>query len=111
MTLKNGVTRAGVQPQIWYAIGIMDVLYRMMGASNVVTSLTDSHGDKPKSLHNVGLAADLRTSNLSKDRWPELVSRVKQWLEPMGYDVVLESNHLHIEYDPLDDESWIKFSN
>ncbi len=65
MILKESVTRQGVQPPIHYAMGVAEMVYREAGHICVVTSLTDSHADRPASLHNQGLAVDLRTRDLN----------------------------------------------
>lgn len=52
----------------------------------------------PTSLHGVGLAVDVDTVG---DRPDDLVA-LAQWFRrtlPAGYDVVLEADHVHVEYD------------
>lgn len=107
MTFKESATRQGVQPQIWVALGIAETIYRYNGLKMVVTSLTDSHADKPASLHNRGLAADIRTRNVPHDLLRTVHGSLTSVLDPMGFDVVLEADHLHIEYDPRQTENWI----
>jgi len=105
MILKEGVTRQGVKEPIYYAIGIAHVLYIREGHQCVVTSLTDSHADRPDSLHNQGLAVDLRIRDLPANSKQTIASSLSLILEPMGYDVVLEADHLHIEWDPKGKEN------
>lgn len=67
-----------------------------------VTSLFDREGVEdaaPNTLHPKGRAADLRTRHLDAagvDRMWKLLAEV---LGP-GFDVILESDHIHIEWDP-----------
>lgn len=106
MVLKESVTRQGVQPPIWFAIGVVEACLRNTRWPCVVTSLTDSHAHRPASLHNRGLAADIRTRHIPADYLPSFVDSVKSILDPLGFDVVLESDHLHMEYDPKGVETW-----
>lgn len=108
MTFKESVTKQNVQPPIWYALGIAEMVYRYNGMRLVVTSLTDSHEDRPQSLHNKGLAADLRTRNIPADLLRSVHGSLVSVLNPLGFDVVLEGNHIHIEFDPKPGEHWQK---
>ena len=66
----------------------------------VVTSGTDGqHGKYSK--HYVGQALDFRTRDIKLELRPTLVKMVKEALG-QDFDVVLESDHLHVEYDPKD---------
>jgi hypothetical protein len=63
-----------------------------------ITSARDSvHGKG--SLHPKGLAIDLRTRDLEMSRIIELASEIKATLGK-NFDVVIEQDHLHVEYDP-----------
>jgi hypothetical protein len=114
MVLKAGVTADNVQPQIWFACGVADEVYRIHGRLLVVTSLTDSHADRPTSLHNRGLAVDLRIRDLDNTVKRSIMLDLNRSLHPRGYDVVLEKDHIHIEYDPKPgdgvdlDTAWLK---
>lgn len=97
MRLKPGVRARGVQPETVLAIVIAAKIYEAAGAEFVVTSITDGrHG--VNSLHSCGLAFDCRTRHLSDDQKGQIHVQLKAALP--GYDVVLESDHFHIEYDP-----------
>jgi len=80
--------------------------FNEFGREMTVTSLRDGHEHKPKSLHNKGLAADLRTRHLGKDERTLVFGRLKKHLDYWGYDVVLEPDHIHVEYQPKGDEDW-----
>ena len=64
-----------------------------------VTAVMD--GDhSPKSWHYEGRAVDLRTMDMT----PEDIEKMFNWLRGLyphsdGFDVVLESTHLHVEYE------------
>lgn len=108
MILKAGVDVNNVQPPVWYAIGVAEVIYRNQGLKLTVTSLTDSHQSKPDSLHNKGLAVDLRTRNVPLGLISIIDHTLRGILDPMGFDVILEVDHIHIEYDPKPGEIWQK---
>src|SRR4051812_710734 len=89
----------GVQPPIWYALGIVEVVYRINGLRCTVTSLTDGkHGEN--SLHAKGLAGDVRTRGLNDILLRTIHGSINSILNPLGYDIVLEKDHIHIEYQP-----------
>ena len=72
--------------------------YAKRGYSLVVTSLEDGNHMKG-SFHYVGRAADLRTRDIPPDVCKQLVRDIKASLGN-DYDVVLEKDHIHLEYDP-----------
>jgi len=109
MKLKRGVNREAVHPAIWFALGVADEVYRQVaGKGCVVASLNDSHADRPKSLHNRGRAADLRTRDVTLPKVSEIHRQLVVRLDPRGFDVVLEPDHIHIEYDPKQGEAWLQ---
>lgn len=64
----------------------------------VVTSILDGvHSSK--SLHYKGLAFDMRTHIYTQYEISKLMGSLKYMLG-ISYDVVLEKDHIHIEYDP-----------
>jgi hypothetical protein len=97
---ENGTVRAnGVQPEILYAMLVTETVYLSMGYDFTITALTEGkEWRSPRSLHPPGLAFDCRTRHIPDRMLDELVARVKGALGP-EYDVVLESDHLHIEFD------------
>jgi len=105
---KHSVVHAGVQAPCWYALGVIEVCYRHRGFEVVVTSLADSHENRPASLHNQGLACDIRIRNIPASTLAFIVSDIKEILEPVGYDIVLENNHIHCEYQPKNGENLIE---
>lgn len=97
VSLKHDVRVRGISPEILLAIVIAENVY----ANNaqdfmVITSLTDGkHG--AASLHYTGEAVDLRLPTpLVKE---QIIKQLKSALGS-SYDVVLESDHIHIEHDP-----------
>jgi len=54
----------------------------------------------PGSLHAKGQAADIRTRDIDDVHKKALYARCLATLFPLGFDVILEADHMHIEYDP-----------
>jgi hypothetical protein len=106
MRYKTGVNLEGVQPCMWYALGTADMVYRAHGQKLVVTSLTDGVHPDLKNIHGNGLAADLRTNGIVEDTVTAVYNHLKLLLDPLGYDVVREGDHIHLEYDPKQSETW-----
>lgn len=95
INIKTGVRLHGVRPEIVLAILIADQVYAVLNHDLVVTSVIDGTHSRT-SLHYVGAAVDLR---LPGDAGTAARNRIAQRLGG-DYDVVLESNHIHIEWQP-----------
>lgn len=107
MKLKNDVGLTNVQPPIWYAVGVADQVYRSFGYELVVTSLNDGkHMDG--SFHYKGLAVDLRIHNIkTATECQTIYAKLHNTLDFFGFDVILEADHIHVEYDPkAGDHDW-----
>lgn len=63
-----------------------------------ITSAHDSHDNRPKSLHNKDLALDFRIRDLTKTEIRNIIKDLRSFLSDK-YDIVLESDHIHIEWD------------
>lgn len=97
MTLKAGVILDGISPQIVLAMIVADQCY---GGALVITSVNDSkHMDTSK--HYSGEAFDCRTKSAGIDQTQaqKIVNAMKERLGA-DFDVVLEDDHIHLEYDP-----------
>lgn len=100
MNLKPDVKVTGVQPEIWYAIGVAATLHRLLPLGDItVTSLNDS-AHKEGSRHYTGLAVDLRTKDLGNIDRPLWFNQLHEHLQPFGFDVLDEHTHFHIQYKP-----------
>lgn len=69
-----------------------------LGKNMVITSANDGK-HKEGSLHYKNLALDIRTRHLEKDEIQIVLNYLRNKLGG-DYDVILESDHIHIEYDP-----------
>ena len=95
MLIKTGVDISRLRPEIRKKLtGIASIVWGNEHEELVITSTyegTHSEG----SLHYANLAVDIR----KKKGKPFSYNEIKRWLGP-DYDVILETSHIHIEYDP-----------
>lgn len=94
MTIKPGVSIAGVTAEAAVGLVIIYSVYMQQGAALRVTSCGEGK-HMPGSLHSRGRAWDL---GLVGDDG-EIAARLRNALGA-EWDVVLESDHIHVEYDP-----------
>ena len=106
MRLKPGVRLHGLQPQMTVALLAIEAAAIRVAAEDgtpyeaTITSVNDgSHA--PKSLHWLGRAVDVRTRDLP-DHFPaDAYARAIRDRLPTDFDVVVESDHIHVEWDPV----------
>jgi hypothetical protein len=100
MLFKPEVNTQGTRPAIWYALGAANQAHwELTGHDVTVTSLNDGQHMKT-SLHYQGMAADIRTKDLTPAEATRLHKSLWLTLFPQGFDVLDEGDHIHIEYDP-----------
>ena len=100
LRIKPGVGVGGLRPETLLAIQVFYSCYSVLDKDGeaVITSCTEGkHGRGSR--HYVGLAFDGRTRNLDDEQKKTLRDMLKECLTD-EYDVVLESTHIHVEYDP-----------
>ena len=97
MNIKEGATVEGCQWQMFHAALVAEQIYKKYGAECVITAGTNGK-HMEGSLHYKGLALDLRTFNVS-GRELQIKVALQQALGK-DYDVVIEKDHIHVEYDP-----------
>ncbi len=96
--LKPGVRLTGIRPEILFAVLAAERAYNRAGHELVVTSCVDGkHGRG--SLHYSGAAVDLRTRDVPSNAMQGIVAEIREALGA-DFDVVLEPDHLHVEYEP-----------
>lgn len=95
----NGAKVAGLKPEIILAFVIAGQVYSDI--AGIEAELTEGTGGKHGrgSLHYVGLAADLGIKGLSKTGAAQVVMELRDRLGE-AYDVLLEADHIHIEFQP-----------
>lgn len=97
MRIKDAsINPFGMRVELLFALGITDGVYREEGVELVITSLNDGHHSH-QSFHYSGNAADLRIWHLADPA--ATVARIKERVGP-DYDIILEKDHIHIEYQP-----------
>lgn len=100
VVFKNGVSVVGIKEETIILIAILNCyFYLRIGKPLVITSCTDGKHMK-NSKHYSGYAIDIRTYHLSAQE----INNLKSWFEcnhGVKYDMVVEKDHIHVEYDPL----------
>ena len=103
--IKLGVDLRGLQPQMAIAYTIACQVYAKVTGNPyacVITSGSDGkHG--PNSLHYKGKALDLRINTIPQELLPTVHKELKWALGPQ-FDLVLEPDHFHVEFDPKEPE-------
>jgi len=99
LKIKEGVKLHGLAPVMQTAITIADQVYEELGLECVITSALDSkHGEH--SLHYKGFAIDIRTRDIQYEKTKvAIVDKIQSRLGS-EFQVVLENDHIHIEFDP-----------
>ncbi|WMC01527.1 hypothetical protein [Microvirus D_HF5_137] len=98
LEFKPGVSVDGIKKEIITIICFLGYVFESMGKPLVITSCTDGKHMKG-SKHYSGNAIDIRSRHLTKKEIDSLISRFKFWFDK-DYDIVLEKDHIHVEYDP-----------
>lgn len=106
MIFKPEVNLA-LQPDMGKALPVIDLVHHEceLHRDAVITSANDGT-HMVKSLHYAGLAVDLRTRDLAPATIALLASKLRERLNGnentnRPYQVVLEVDHLHLEFQPL----------
>ena len=99
MEIKKGVQLAGLQIEMRPVLMSADVIWRDLGRAEGVTVTCTTDGvHSAGSLHPYGYAVDLRTNYFDPQQVRQAGARLRNTL-PHGYDVILHSTHIHVEYD------------
>ena len=99
MRLKDSsVSLDGAKAPILHAMAVAEPIMEKWGAFTVTSVRDGKHS--ARSLHYVGLAMDVRIWALKEDAdKTQAITELKAALGP-DYDVVLEADHIHVEFDP-----------
>lgn len=94
MRFKSGVQLNGIQREIVIAMAVVNEIIPDV----TVTSVMDGKHSRT-SLHYVGYAFDVRTRDLHPSAIRAYANEIRERLTD-EYDVVIEYNHIHIEFQP-----------
>lgn len=95
---KEGVDLAPLKDEIRTVFPIAEALFKTLNVPFVVTSTVEGeHMEGSK--HYGGNAFDIRTRQLAPANQKKMVKDLKAALGP-DFDVELESDHIHVEFDP-----------
>lgn len=97
MRIKQGVRVFGIRPELVLALVVVDRRFEQHGLELVLTSGVEGE-HKRASLHYTGNAGDLRRPSL-QSLAEQLVAECKEALGD-DFDVVLEGDHIHVEFQP-----------
>ncbi len=99
---KNGVRFPMVLGPIWAAIDASASAYGDSGREEmVVTSIFDGKHSR-NSLHWSGAAVDLRTvaAGIEEEEAQDIAQLIRSYLPDNEFDVIVEDDHIHIEWQP-----------
>lgn len=96
--LKSKVKILGIKPELVLTLMLVNQVFLKYNLHMIITSMLDGqHSDG--SLHPYGFAVDIRSRNISRDFIQKIVRDLKEMFDEQ-LDIVLESDHFHIEFDP-----------
>lgn len=95
IALKEGVRLLGIRPELVMAVFIVERIYDEAGWTLIVTSVVDGQHMR-NSLHYVGAAFDFNPPQRDVAHFRALIANALG----SDYDVVIESDHMHIEWQP-----------
>lgn len=99
--IKDGVDLRNLQPVMFDALLTLAGLFVLRGYTLVVTAGQDGQ-HMLGSLHYRGYAVDLRSRDIPEPKQAEVLTAMKAYLGP-AFDLILEGDHFHVEYDPQHD--------
>lgn len=89
---------SNLSPQMVLGMVIASDLYSRHGQDVVITSINDGN-HSTTSLHYSGNAVDLRIHYFTEEQTESVFNALKSILT-IDFDVVLEKDHIHLEYQP-----------
>lgn len=98
MSIKHGVSVGELTPQACLAACITATVLARYGYGFVLTSGREGK-HIPGSLHAKGKAFDFRSREIHEGEREDLFTEIREALGP-EFDVVVEKDHVHVEWDP-----------
>lgn len=96
--LKDGVC-ISMTPVVSLMVQVVDECLHGYGKHAVITSGSEGK-HSPNSYHQYNRAVDFRIWNWPSGKEQEIIGCIREGLGK-DFDVVIESDHLHVEYDPM----------
>lgn len=98
MKLKADVNLIGLKPELLVAMVAAETVYRAYAGELVITSCNDGK-HMAESKHYIGAAFDCRTRDVTAELQVTIANAIRAALTKQ-FDVILESDHIHVEFDP-----------
>lgn len=95
MLIKAGVEICWLRSEIRKKLTFIEGVFNEHDSELIVTSTFEGN-HSAGSLHYGDLAIDFRLPDNNRE---QIVDKIRKHLRP-DYDVIMEFDHLHIEYDP-----------
>jgi hypothetical protein len=100
LSIKDGVTLLGLQPQMIVAVISLHAIYQKRGVELVITAGNDGKHSET-SEHYGGRALDFRTNNLPVPQADgNAIARELGAMLGRDYHVLFEGDHLHVAFKP-----------
>lgn len=99
--IKEGVSTTHLKYVLANKLNQIALICKLINGVNYVMTITSGNDGvhKKYSKHYVNEAIDIRTRDMSEHDKILTKIWIKKWLG-VNYNVILESDHIHIEYDP-----------
>lgn len=104
MYLKTGVRLWDLKPQVIVGSLVCEEMWKTLADAPFYWTSCNDGVHSTRSRHNLGMAIDIRTNTMARNKLDTYVAMVKSQLDD-DFDIVLEdrdlpNEHLHVEYDP-----------
>ena len=103
--LKLGADISGLHPAMWEVLPVIEACF-LAESDGVPFTITEGKsegagvhggGDPDRTLHDDGLAIDVRTRNLAPNKAERIRARIVTKLSSRGVQVVMHDTHMHVE--------------
>jgi len=103
MKIKEGVKLSDLSLEMYPAVCETNKVYEMFGYELTITSTADGI-HQADSLHPFGYAFDCRINDIKKEDIQRVFNTLMYRLSVLGYQVILETDHIHIEDEETKDK-------
>jgi hypothetical protein len=98
--IKKGVRIFGQRPEMLKVDLVVTGVFQEYGYDAIQTGGVEGKHSR-ESFHYNGLASDYRTRHVAAELLKDMRDKIAARL-PDDFDVILESDHIHIEFQPKD---------